>query len=123
MDNKTWSLAEKKKKMNYRWLFLRPTLYPIQKIIRFPFPSYPNPFSDSTNISFSIPQSQKVFIQVFDGAGRLIKTIANEQMQAGTHQLTWNAADENGTAVAKGMYYLKFNAGSYAETKKLAVIK
>jgi flagellar basal-body rod modification protein FlgD len=70
-----------------------------------------------------LPQSQKVSIQVFDADGRLIKTIANSQMEAGTHQLTWNAVDENGDAVAKGMYYLKFNAGSYAETKKLSVIK
>ena len=85
--------------------------------------NYPNPFSSSTTISFSLSQSQKVSIQVFDGAGRLIKTIANEQMQAGTHQFTWNAADENGTAVASGMYYLKFNAGSYAETKKISVLK
>jgi flagellar hook assembly protein FlgD len=53
----------------------------------------------------------------------LVKTIANGEMQAGTHQLTWNAADENGTPVAKGMYYLKFKAGNYVETKKLAVIR
>ena len=85
--------------------------------------SFPNPFSNSTNISFSLPQSQKVSVQVFDGTGRLVKIIANEQMSAGTYQLTWNAADENGTAVAKGMYYLKFNAGSYSETKKIFLIK
>ncbi len=44
-------------------------------------------------------------------------------MKAGTHQLIWNAAGENETAVAKGMYYLKFSAGNYTETKKLSVLK
>jgi hypothetical protein len=83
----------------------------------------PNPFSNSTAISFTLPQSQKVSLQVFDGEGRLVKTIANEQMQVGNHQLRWNATNQNGTAVAKGMYYLKFNAGNYVETKKLTVIK
>jgi hypothetical protein len=87
------------------------------------FSNYPNPFSNSTNISFSLPQSQKVLIQVFDGSGRLIKTIANEQMQAGVHQLTWNATNGNGTAVAKGIYYLKFTSGNYVETKKMSVLK
>lgn len=48
----------------------------------------------------------------------MVKTIANEQMQAGTHQLKWN-----GAGVAIGMYYLKLNAGNYNETKKLTVIK
>ena len=84
---------------------------------------YPNPVSNAATISFTLPQSQKVSLQIFDESGRLIKNIANSPMEAGAHQFTWNASDENGTAVAKGMYYLKFNAGSYAETKKLAVIK
>jgi len=79
---------------------------------------YPNPVSNAATISFTLPQTQKVSIQVFDGAGKLIKTIADTQMDAGVHQLTWDAA-----GVAKGIYYLKFNAGNYAETKKLSVIK
>ena len=83
----------------------------------------PNPFSNNTSISFILPQSQKVAIQIFDMNGRLIKTIANSQMQAGVHQLTWNTTNENGTAVAPGMYYLKLNAGNYVETKKMALIK
>lgn len=84
---------------------------------------FPNPFSNSTTISFTLSQSQKVSIRIYDVSGKLIKTIANEQMEAGSHQLVWNASGENGTAVAKGMYYLKFNAGNYAETKKLSIIK
>ena len=42
--------------------------------------AYPNPFSTSTTISFTLSQSQKVSIQIFDIEGRLIKTLANEQM-------------------------------------------
>jgi Secretion system C-terminal sorting domain len=78
----------------------------------------PNPFSNSTTISFTLSQSQKVAIQIYDLDGKLIKTLTNEQMQAGAHQLKWQA-----TGVAKGIYYLKFNAGNYAETKKISVIK
>ena len=78
---------------------------------------YPNPLTNTTNISFTLPQSQEVSIQVFDGA-KIGKSIANEQMQAGTHELIWNAA-----SVAKGMYLLKFNAGSYSETKKTGCYK
>jgi photosystem II stability/assembly factor-like uncharacterized protein len=80
---------------------------------------YPNPVSNAATISFTLLQPQNVSLQVFDGSGRLIKNIANSSMEAGTHQLTWNASDENGSAVAKGIYYLKFNSGSYTETKKI----
>ncbi|MBC7507427.1 MAG: hypothetical protein H7320_01555 [Ferruginibacter sp.] len=40
---------------------------------------YPNPISNSTNISFSLPQSQKVSIPIFDGAVRLVKNIVEAQ--------------------------------------------
>jgi hypothetical protein len=83
---------------------------------------FPNPVSNSTNISFSLSQSQQVSIMVYDESGRLIKTIANAQLEPGAHQLTWNANDENGKRVATGMYYLKFNAGNYSETKKLSIV-
>jgi Secretion system C-terminal sorting domain len=78
----------------------------------------PNPFSNSTTISFTLSQSQKVSAGIFDDAGRLIKNITDAQMEAGSHQLTWNAA-----GVANGTYYLRFNAGHYAETKKIVVLK
>jgi len=83
----------------------------------------PNPFSNSTTISFLLPQSQKVSIQIFDGTGRLIKILADENMQTGTHQLVWNSRDANGNAVQAGVYLLKMQAGSYIETKKLVIVK
>lgn len=85
--------------------------------------AYPNPVSNSTTISFSLWQSQKVFISIYDMNGRLIKTLANEQMQQGTHQLIWNARDEKGNAVNAGIYILRLNAGTYTETKKISVIR
>ena len=87
------------------------------------FSVYPNPFSSATTISFSIAQSGNVSIQIFDLSGRLIITLANKKMEAGNHQLIWNANDENGNAVSSGIYLLRLNTGSYSETKKLSVIK
>jgi len=84
---------------------------------------YPNPVINSTTILFSVPQSGNVAIQIFDLSGRLITTLANQKMQAGNHQLTWNANDKNGNAVSSGIYLLRLNTGSYSETKKLSVIK
>src|SRR6185312_1429635 len=84
---------------------------------------YPNPVINSTTILFSVPQSGNVSIQIFDLSGRLITTLANQKMQAGNHQLTWNANYENGKAVSSGIYLLRLNTGSYSETKKLSVIK
>ncbi len=81
--------------------------------------AYPNPVSNSTTISFNLQQSQKVSITIYDVNGRLIKTLADAQMQQGNHQLTWNTKSENTTA---GVYLLKLQAGDYVETKNISVV-
>lgn len=85
--------------------------------------AYPNPFSGSATISFALTQSQKVSINIYDMNGRLIKTLVNEQMNPGIHQLTWNARDDNESTVASGIYLLKIQSGSNMETKKISVFK
>ena len=91
--------------------------------MKYSLSNYPNPFSNSATISFSLAQSQKVSIRIFDMTGRLIKTLADAQMEAGTHQLVWNARDEKGNEVSSGLYFLRMQTGNYVETKKLSVLK
>jgi hypothetical protein len=79
---------------------------------------YPNPFSNSNTISFTLSQSQKVSIKIFDIEGRLLKTLANKEMSEGFHQLTWNA--EN---VKPGEYFLRMESAGIPEIKKLIVLK
>jgi len=52
-----------------------------------------------------------------------LQTLADAQMSAGTHQLVWDARDENGNTANAGTYFLRLNTANYAETKKLSVIK
>jgi hypothetical protein len=44
-------------------------------------------------------------------------------MQQGAHHLVWDAKAEKGNAVTPGIYLLKMQAGNYAGTKKLVVVK
>jgi hypothetical protein len=87
------------------------------------FLAYPNPFSSATTISFSLAQSAKVSLKVFDLNGRLITTLANEEMQAGNHLIKWDINDANGREGPSGMYLLRIEAGQYSATRKLIVIK
>ena len=82
--------------------------------------SFPNPFSSSTTISFSLSQPEKVSVKIFDMAGRLVKILANTEMQAGRHQLEWNTANEN---INAGIYFLKIETKEYAETKNVVIVK
>jgi hypothetical protein len=80
---------------------------------------FPNPFSNSSTISFTLSQSQKVLINIYDVNGRMLKTLANEQMQPGLHQLTWDAKDEEGNNISAGIYFLRIETKDNSETKKI----
>ena len=55
--------------------------------------------------------------------GRLMKTLADEQMQQGIHQLTWNTTNKKGDVAGPGIYFLRIDTKNYSETKKLVVMK
>lgn len=85
--------------------------------------NYPNPVSQSTTITYSVPQAGKVSLIIYDMMGRPIKTLVNTEVAAGTYNIQWNANDENRNTLSAGIYLLRLITGSYSETKKLSVIK
>jgi len=84
---------------------------------------FPNPLSDGTTVSFTLDQSQNVALKIFDVTGRLMATLANEVMNAGDHQLRWNATDDNGNPLTAGIYLLKMETGNHNEAIRLSVMK
>ena len=79
---------------------------------------FPNPASQATTIYFSLSQSEKVSIKIFDIKGELVKTIAERVFGNGEQQIKWNSAD-----VKAGVYLLKMESVNHSEAKKLVVIK
>jgi flagellar hook assembly protein FlgD len=48
-----------------------------------------------------------VELQVFDAAGRAVRTLAQGRMDAGTHTATWNGRDDSGRELAHGIYFVR----------------
>ncbi|MEO1023465.1 MAG: T9SS type A sorting domain-containing protein [Bacteroidota bacterium] len=81
--------------------------------------NYPNPFNPTTNINFSLPQTSRVTLEVYDMLGRKVSTlINNEQMNAANHTVTFDAS-----SFASGMYIYRIQAGSFTSTRKMMLIK
>jgi hypothetical protein len=57
-------------------------------------------------------------IEIHDAAGRLVKTLVNEEKKPGRHEVTWNAK-----GLPAGIYFAKFKAGDYKEVKKLILMR
>jgi len=82
------------------------------------FNNYPNPFNPATTINFVIPEVSFVEIKVYDVLGSEVATILNESKEAGYHHVQFDA-----TNLQSGIYFYQLQAGSFAETKKMILLK
>jgi hypothetical protein len=80
--------------------------------------NYPNPFNPTTRISFSLPSREMVTLKVYDITGREVATLANDMMEVGVYDLTFDAA-----GLPSGMYFYRINAGEYSEIRKMMLVK
>ena len=85
--------------------------------------NYPNPFNDETTISFLIPKTGKVEISIYNIKGQKIKTLVNENLQKGHHEILWNGKNVNGEPVSSGIYFYKMETDNFSEIKKAILLK
>ena len=82
------------------------------------YPNYPNPFNPVTNIKFSIPENQKVYLGIYSVTGRLVETLVNENRVTGFHTIQWNAGRH-----ASGVYFYRLDSGTKSMTQKMILLK
>jgi enediyne biosynthesis protein E4 len=82
------------------------------------YQNYPNPFNPTTIIKFNIPDPGIVSLKIYNELGKEIKTLANEFMNKGTYEISFN-----GEELASGIYFYKLEAGNFSESKSMMLIK
>jgi hypothetical protein len=80
--------------------------------------NYPNPFNPSTNIKFSIPNTDNVNLTVYDAAGREAAVLVKEQLTAGEYEVPFDAK-----GLSSGVYFYTIKTGSFTSTKKMILAK
>ena len=80
--------------------------------------NYPNPFNPSTSIRFDLAEATYVKLAVYDMLAREINVLVNQNLTAGTHNITFNAA-----YLSSGIYFYKLEAGSFRDIKKMTLVK
>jgi hypothetical protein len=84
----------------------------------------PNPFNPSTRIAFELPAPARVSMTIHNAAGRLVRTlIDDEERDRGTHVITWDGRDEDGAAVASGVYFCRVDAEGLRLTRRMVLLK
>ncbi len=81
--------------------------------------AFPNPFATETAIEFEMAEPAEVSIGIFDLKGGLIIRLAEGELAAGRHRMTWNGKDLSGNEIANGTYLFTFKAGTQQVSRQL----
>ncbi|MDR4988338.1 MAG: CotH kinase family protein [Bacteroidales bacterium] len=80
--------------------------------------NYPNPFTDSTSISFDLQTGGHVSVDVYNLQGQHVKSLLNAEMPPGTHEVVFQA-----TSLPEGLYIYRINAGGRVESGRMIKIR
>ena len=94
-----------------------PSPYALQSI------AYPNPFNTTTSISFELPVSEHVTIDIYTITGQRINRLTDKRFHPGTNIVHWNGLSDTGEAVASGLYFYRISTKTTAATGKLLLLK
>jgi hypothetical protein len=81
----------------------------------------PNPFAQTTDISFSVSSTSEtvpVSVRIYDAAGRMVKSLVDSPMKSGYHQVVWD-----GKRHKNGVYFVRLELPGHRRTAKLILIK
>ncbi|MCF7833643.1 MAG: T9SS type A sorting domain-containing protein [Candidatus Marinimicrobia bacterium] len=86
--------------------------------------AYPNPFNPTTSISYYLPIAKEISLKVYNLRGELVSVLVdNQRMEAGTHNVVWNATDMNGSPLSTGVYVYSLTYGNFTKSHKVTLLK
>lgn len=86
--------------------------------------NYPNPFSETTSIQYTVQNADFFAIDIYNMAGQKIKSLVNQEKDPGTYTIQWNGTDAKGNAVPNGVYFYVLNAKNHVPiTRKMILTK
>jgi flagellar hook assembly protein FlgD len=74
-------------------------------------------------IRYELPKKTKVEIEIYDGAGRRVKTLLSGVVDRGIYQLEWDGRDDKERQVSSGIYFVRMKAGEFESIKKLVYLR
>jgi len=85
--------------------------------------NYPNPFSSSTKIEYSLSETGNVEIIIFDINGRIIRNLFNKNQISGTYNCIWDSKDNSGKSIQSGIYICNVKFKNQILNTKMLLIK
>jgi len=90
---------------------------------RFAFRAMNNPAHGPMSFTLDLDTGGRVNVQMFAADGRLVKTLNDAWLPAGTHRIQWDATDRSGRAATSGVYLVRARAGEHATLTRVVLVQ
>ena len=85
--------------------------------------NFPNPFNPSTKITFDIPNTSNVRLDIFNSLGEYIITLVNQNYSPGKYVTVWNGRNSSGNQVNSGVYIYRLTTNNFTKSKRMVLLK
>jgi hypothetical protein len=83
----------------------------------------PNPFTPSTEISYTLPEAGRVRLAAYDATGRRVAILTDGAQAAGRHTARWDGRDSGGNVLPSGVYLVRLETGGWMTSRKLVIAR
>ncbi|MCP4567856.1 MAG: T9SS type A sorting domain-containing protein [FCB group bacterium] len=85
--------------------------------------NHPNPFNPTTDISFALPRKSRVRLEIYNLLGQQVRSLLDDELMSGQHTITFDGRDNEGRAIASGVYFYRIKTAEDVQTRKMVMIK
>ncbi|MBD3161842.1 MAG: hypothetical protein GF346_06165 [Candidatus Eisenbacteria bacterium] len=86
-------------------------------------PARPNPIRTGAALSFTVPRSGPVRLEMVDVAGRVVRRLVDGALPAGPHVIRWDGRDDAGHPVSTGVYWARITNDGASRTQKVSILR
>ena len=83
----------------------------------------PNPFENSTRVSYELHRAGSAALRVYDASGNLVKTLVSGNLPAGKGSATWTGTNDKGSRVAGGIYFARLETSGRVLNQKIVLTR
>lgn len=85
--------------------------------------SFPNPFTESTTLRYTLEKPSTVGLRVIDPSGRMHRTFESSYQEIGTHEIVWDGRNDSGQKLSSGSYIFLVDIGNSIEMKQVVLLR
>ena len=85
--------------------------------------NYPNPFNPQTTIRYELERAGQVSLVIYDIMGRTVRALLDSQKPAGSYEVKWDGANDQGQSSPSGFYLVVLNLNGAKHSRRMLLIK